>query len=98
MGRLRRRRVQGLQEGSRQNPDATQLCMRPCREFQQGDKIAFSGQEKVPVIIDKNADGKWVNDSWAIAKYLESAYPDRPSLFGGPAGQHLLVIFQTHQK
>jgi glutathione S-transferase len=42
---------------------------------------------QVPVIVDANQDGKWVNDSWAIAKYLEATYPDRPSLFGGPQGQ-----------
>lgn len=41
---------------------------------------------QVPVIVDPNQDGKWVNDSWAIAKYLEETYPDRPSLFGGPQG------------
>ena len=42
---------------------------------------------QVPVIVDGNKDGKWVNDSWAIAKYLEETYPDRPSLFDGPQGE-----------
>ena len=42
---------------------------------------------QVPVIVDGNKDGKWINDSWAIAKYLEETYPDRPSLFGGPQGE-----------
>ena len=28
-----------------------------------------------------------VTDSWVIAEYLEAAYPDRPSLFGGAGGQ-----------
>ncbi len=42
---------------------------------------------QVPVIVDGNKDGKWVNDSWAIAKYLEETYPDRPSLFDGPEGE-----------
>lgn len=41
---------------------------------------------QVPVIVDANKDGKWVNDSWAIAKYLEATYPERPSLFGGSTG------------
>lgn len=45
--------------------------------------IAFSGQGKVPIIRDGDTV---VSDSWNIAEYLESAYPDAPSLFGGPAG------------
>ena len=53
-------------------------------QFGQKDKIAFSGQKLVPVLKD---DGRVINDSWAIACYLESAYPDRPSLFGGEAGR-----------
>ena len=28
-----------------------------------------------------------VVDSWTIANYLEDAYPDRPSLFGGEGGR-----------
>jgi glutathione S-transferase len=38
----------------------------------------------VPVIEDQ---GRLIVDSWAIATYLERAYPDRPSLFGGPGGE-----------
>ncbi|BDA42202.1 beta-etherase [Coccomyxa sp. Obi] len=49
---------------------------------------------KVPVIVDGNKDGKWVNDSWAIAKYLEETYPDRPSLFGGPQGEAAVLFVQ----
>jgi glutathione S-transferase len=51
--------------------------------FTDKDAIAFSGQGAVPVIVD---DGRCVVDSWEIARYLEEAYPDRPSLFGGKAG------------
>ena len=51
--------------------------------FTDKDAIAFSHQGRVPVLVD---DAHWVNDSWAIATYLESTYPDRPSLFGGKAG------------
>ncbi|HVA81779.1 MAG TPA: glutathione S-transferase family protein, partial [Candidatus Binataceae bacterium] len=50
------------------------------------DRIAFSGSERVPVIVDGS---KHVADSWAIAVYLETAYPDAPSLFGGDAGMAL---------
>jgi len=45
--------------------------------FTEKNKIKFSGQERVPVLIDGN---KTVADSWEIAKYLESAYPHSPSL------------------
>ena len=44
--------------------------------------IAFSGQDRVPVLVDGE---RTVSDSWAIALYLEETYPERPSLFGGPA-------------
>jgi glutathione S-transferase len=52
--------------------------------FTEKDVIAFSGQERVPVLIDGE---KTIFDSWAIACYLDDAYPDRPSLFGGAAGR-----------
>jgi len=47
--------------------------------FTDGDKIAFSGQGKVPVIVD---GGKTVFDSWTIADYLDATYPNRPLLAG----------------
>jgi glutathione S-transferase len=50
--------------------------------FSDKDVIAFSGQGRVPVLVD---GGHCVSDSWAIAVYLEGAYADRPSLFGGPS-------------
>jgi glutathione S-transferase len=52
--------------------------------FTEKDVIAFSGQERVPVLVDGD---KTVHDSWAIASYLDDAYPDRPSLFGGAASR-----------
>ncbi|BAZ30837.1 putative lignin beta-ether hydrolase [Cylindrospermum sp. NIES-4074] len=54
--------------------------------FTEKDAIAFSGQGKVPVIIDGE---RIVTDSWAIAQYLEETYPESPSLFGGVVGQGL---------
>lgn len=53
-------------------------------KFTEKDKLAFSGQKLVPVIVDGD---RTVNDSWAIAEYLEDSYPDRPSLFGSPEGR-----------
>ena len=37
-----------------------------------------------PGVVDGD---RTVSESWAIATYLEEAYADRPSLFGGRAGQ-----------
>ncbi len=48
--------------------------------FTQKDEIAFSGQKLVPVLVDGN---KTIADSWEIARYLDAAYPNAPSLFGG---------------
>jgi glutathione S-transferase len=42
--------------------------------------IAFSGSDRVPVIVDGDTT---VADSWNIAIYLEDTYRERPSLFGG---------------
>jgi glutathione S-transferase len=50
--------------------------------FTEKDVIAFSGQGRVPVLVDGE---RVVSDSWSIALYLEETYPERPSLFGGPA-------------
>lgn len=52
--------------------------------FGEKVKLDFSGQKLVPVLQDGD---KVVNDSWAIACYLEDTYADRPSLFGGEAGR-----------
>ncbi len=54
--------------------------------FTDKDVIAFSKQGRVPVLVDGD---QWVNDSWAIADYLEATYPETPSLFGGPSGRAL---------
>ena len=54
--------------------------------FTEKDKIAFSGQGRVPVIVDAD---RVVSDSPAIADYLEEHYPDRSSLFGGGGGRAL---------
>jgi len=52
--------------------------------FLEKEPYAPSGSKTVPVLEDK---GNWIADSWAIACYLETAYPDRPTLFGGAIGQ-----------
>lgn len=52
--------------------------------FGEKEKLDFSGQKLVPVLQDSDTI---VCDSWDIACYLETAYPDAPSLFGGDAGR-----------
>jgi glutathione S-transferase len=36
--------------------------------------------DRVPVIVD---DGKWIKESWDIAEYLDTQYPERPMLLAG---------------
>lgn len=59
--------------------------------FTEKQEIAFSGQKSVPVLVDGE---KIVSDSQAIAEYLEAAYPDAPSLFGGPHAKALTVFIR----
>lgn len=51
-------------------------------------KICGGTQKTIPVIEDGD---KVVAESFAIAAYLEDAYPDRPSLFGGAGGRALTL-------
>lgn len=52
--------------------------------------IAFSGGKTVPILRDGETV---VRDSWKIAEYLESKYPQGPSLFGGAIGHGLCQTF-----
>ena len=42
------------------------------------ERIARSGGGTVPVLVDGE---RWIRESWDIAIYLETTYPDRPALF-----------------
>lgn len=55
------------------------------------DRIAFSGAREVPVLVDGE---RTVAGSIAIARHLEQAYPDRPSLFGGPVAEALCSFIE----
>ncbi len=57
----------------------------PCK-FTDKDKLAFANSKTVPVLTDGT---NVVTDSWAIACYLEDAYPNAPSLFDGEVGRGL---------
>ena len=52
--------------------------------FTEKDVITRSSQSRVPVLVDGE---RWIANSWAIANYLEDAYPNHPSLFGAAAGR-----------
>ena len=49
--------------------------------FTEADRLAFSGQGLVPVLVDGDTV---LHDSWAIATWLEINHPE-PSLFRGAA-------------
>ncbi len=48
------------------------------------DIIAFSGHDRVPVLVDGETT---IVESFDIACHLDDAYPDRPALFGGAIGR-----------
>lgn len=54
--------------------------------FTEKQRIAHSGQGKVPVLVDGDLV---LHESWDIACHLEQRHPDRPSLFGPPPGRAL---------
>jgi glutathione S-transferase len=57
--------------------------------YHDKDQLAFSGQDRVPVLVDGD---HVVSDSWNIACYLEDAYPDTPNLFGGKEGRGAALL------
>ena len=60
--------------------------------FTDKDAIAFSGQGKVPVLVDGQTV---ISDSQAIAEYLETAYPNEASLFGEPPAPALTLFIKA---
>jgi glutathione S-transferase len=60
--------------------------------FTEKDKLPQPNAGRVPVIVD---GGKVVHDSTTIAEYLETRYPDRPTLFGGESGRALTSFVQN---
>ncbi|WP_137176920.1 glutathione S-transferase family protein [Roseomonas sp. AR75] len=56
--------------------------------FTETDRLAFAKHDKVPVLVDGD---RTVADSWAIAQYLDDAYPDAPSLLHGHPASYIFV-------
>ncbi len=63
----------------------------PCRH-NDTEKLAFSGQTKVPVLVDGS---EIIHDSWQIACYLDDSYPDKPSLMNGPQSRALTKLINV---
>lgn len=64
---------------------------RPVR-FTEIRTIGDGRCKTVPVIED---DGGVIVDSWEIARHLERAYPDRPSLFESRGGEAATLLIQN---
>lgn len=56
--------------------------------FTEGERLAFAEHDKVPILVDGTTT---VPDSWAIAEYLDMAYPDAPSLLHGNLAPYRFV-------
>lgn len=61
--------------------------------FTEKDRIAFAKSERVPVLVDGE---RAMSESFDIACYLEDAYPDRPSLFGGAGGRAMARLINGY--
>lgn len=59
--------------------------------FTEKARLAFSGQGLVPVLQDGE---RVVSDSWAIAQYLDEAYPAKP-LFEGAQARSLAFFLKN---
>jgi len=59
--------------------------------FSEKERIAVSKQGLVPVLLDGTRE---VHDSWAIALYLDEAYPNAPALFEGAQARALAYVFK----
>ena len=68
--------------------DYTTVPIRFCDK----DKLAFSKQDRVPVIKDNDTV---VSDSWKIAEYLEDHYPEA-RLFPGPGMKEACRFFNLY--
>lgn len=57
--------------------------------FTEKHVLGCYGSETVPILIDND---EAIVDSWRIANYLETTYPERPSLFGGESARGMALM------
>lgn len=62
--------------------------------FTESERLAFAKHDKVPVLVD---GGRVVPDSFAIARYLDEAYPERPALMHGRPHAYRFIQSWTGQ-
>ncbi len=67
-------------------------CETRATRFSEIPTIAGGGHKTLPVIDD---GGRIVGETAVIADYLETMYPERPSLFGGVSGRALTEFVQA---
>lgn len=60
--------------------------------FHEKERIAFSGQSTVPILVDNE---QVICDSWRIALHLESTYADQPSIFTSASSIPLTSFVNT---
>lgn len=60
--------------------------------FEEIAAVEGGGGRTLPVIRDGD---RVVQDSFAIAEYLDESYPDRPALFGEPGGRGLARFVES---
>jgi glutathione S-transferase len=60
--------------------------------FTETERLAFAQHDKVPVLVD---GARAVADSWAIAQYLDEAYPEAPSLLHGRPAAYRFITSWT---
>lgn len=59
--------------------------------YVEKDRIAFSGQGAVPVMLD---DGQVLVDSWNIVQHLDRKYADRPMLIEGEQARGAIMALK----
>ena len=60
--------------------------------FGEKELLPQPNKGQVPLLLEGD---KVHTDSWAIANHLETAYPDRPSLFGGEQARALTQVLNS---
>lgn len=63
--------------------------------FTEKEKLEFTEHDKVPVLIDGD---EVITDSFEILRYLDRAYPEAPTLLGGPLAESRARFFKHYSE